>query len=325
MAAAKRVIKSGWVAQGKEVDSFEAELASFFELSKDNVVVVSSGTAALYLALWALKSNDTYVGVPVYSCSSLRNAVEMVGAKAIFLDCGKKSPNIDLVKLKSSDIQILIASSMFGIPIEIPKTRYKVIEDLAQAFGAMESGRHIGLRGALGVCSFSATKLITSGGQGGAIISKDKSLIDTIRDYCNFNNRRDSKIRFNFQMTDIQAAIGREQLKQFSDFKKRRENIFESYLECGLDMLDSNSIKSNPVRYRAILKTKNPVKIIDELNKIGVQSIIPIEQNELLSDSSKYINANFLTKNTVSLPVYPSMNLSFVKKISKCILRFSRA
>ena len=61
----------------------------------------------------------------------------------------------------------------------------------------------------------------------GAIISKDRNLIDVIRDYRNFDNRRDSKIRFNFQITDIQAAIGREQLQQFSEFKKRREYIFK--------------------------------------------------------------------------------------------------
>ena len=70
---------------------------------------------------------------------------------------------------------------MFGIPIELPTIRnYQVIEDLAQSFGARVEGEPIGLRGDVGICSFYATKMFTSGGQGGAVISRDKKLIDNI-------------------------------------------------------------------------------------------------------------------------------------------------
>ena len=100
ISAVKRVINSGWVAQGIEVNSLEDEIAAFLGLeSSSNVVVVSSGTAALFLALWALESKGRRVGVPVYSCSALKNAIEMSGAVPVYLDCAKRSPNIDAPQL----------------------------------------------------------------------------------------------------------------------------------------------------------------------------------------------------------------------------------
>jgi len=243
MLAVDRVINSGWVAQGREVLNFESEISEFLNINYGHTVLVSSGTAALFLALWVLRSKGGRVGVPVYSCSALRNAIKMSGAIPVYLDCLGESPNLDVNSNQLSNIDFLIAPSMYGIPINFNNfnnfNNFKVIEDLAQAFGAKENGIPIGLRGELGITSFYATKLITTGGQGGAIFSHNKNLIDEIRDYREFDNRRDKKNRFNFQMTDIQAAIGREQLKQFGIFREKRESIFMSYKDAGLDMLDS--------------------------------------------------------------------------------------
>jgi|APSaa5957512535_1039671.scaffolds.fasta_scaffold23181_1 perosamine synthetase len=321
ISAVKRVINSGWVAQGIEVNSLEDEIAAFLGLeSSSNVVVVSSGTAALFLALWALESKGRRVGVPVYSCSALKNAIEMSGAVPVYLDCAKRSPNIDLNAIQSSNIDILIAPSMFGIPIDIKSnSQYKVIEDLAQAFGAEKNGRPIGSRGELGITSFYATKLLTTGGQGGAIFSHNKNLIDKIRDYREFDNRRDKKNRFNFQMTDIQASIGREQLKQFNIFRERRESIFMNYKAAGLDLLESKNISHSIVRYRAVINTKQPDRIINQLEMNGIRAIVPIEKDELLDNPNNYINAKQLSEQTVSLPIYPNLEQSVVNKICRIV------
>jgi len=318
--AVKRVIESEWLAQASEVAAFENELCEFFGIEKGHAIVVSSGSAALFLALWALGCKGERVGVPVYSCCALRNAVEMVGAKSVYLDCSEGSPNADISTANSAAIDTLIAPSMFGIPIEVDKTRnYKLIEDLAQSFGATDRDNPIGLRGNLGICSFYASKLITSGGQGGAIISKDKSLIDLIRDYREFDNRRDDKIRFNFQMTDIQAAIGREQLEQFSEFSMKRDVIFDVYKNAGLDLIDIDCSNCKPVRYRAVLQTDKPLLLIQKLKEIGVNSIVPIEAEELLDNSDKYPNANWFANNTISLPIYPDLNNKIAHKIADCL------
>jgi perosamine synthetase len=320
VSAVSRVINSGWVAQGKEVSQFEDEISRFLGLDKGHTILVSSGTAALFLALWVLNSKGSRVGVPVYSCSALRNAVEMAGAIPIYLDCAEGSANLNMEDKQLFNIDILISPSMYGIPIKLKHTgNYKIIEDIAQAFGAKENGRLIGLRGELGVTSFYATKLLTSGGQGGAVFSYNKNLIDKIRDYREFDNRRDKKNRFNFQMTDIQAAVGREQLQQFSTFQKNRDSIFSTYKSAGLNLLDSENDIYCPVRYRAIVKTKYPNRIIEQLERDGVKSIIPIDKNELLDNPDNYTNAKRLSEKTISLPIYPNLDKLVVNKICKIV------
>ena len=321
--AAERVLASGWLAQGAEVEAFENELSSFFNLPQGHVIVVSSGTAALYMALWVLDAKNKQIGLPVYACSALRNAIGLINAKPMYLDCASNSPNLEGTSAISANIDILIAPSLFGIPVEIPpqstcKTP-KVIEDVAQSLGAMASGHRVGLRGDIGICSFYATKMITSGGQGGAVISRDKQLIDRIRDYRQFDCRDDVNLRFNFQMTDLQAAIGRAQLKKLPLFIQQREKIFSIYRAAGLDLLDAASATSYPVRYRAVMRSEDPANIIRRLAENGVKAIVPIERRELLDQPESYPIAKLLTERTVSLPIFPSLHQDNAESISNIV------
>jgi perosamine synthetase len=308
--AAAKVIASGWVAQGPEVEAFEAELCDFLCLPPGHAVAVSSGSAALYLALWALNAQGKKVGVPVYSCASLRNAVGLIGAQPTYLDCGPGTPNADWSTSHLESKDILILPSMYGIPSVIqPETAGpKIIEDIAQAIGATVEGRRIGARGDVGVCSFYATKLLTSGGQGGAVFSRDKALIDSVRDYRAFDCRNDEALRFNFQMTDIQAAIGRVQLARLPEFLRKRAHLFAIYRSVGLNLLGTDQPNATQARLRAVVRTASPTKVIQALEKSGVRAIIPIETRELLDEPSKYPRASELCQSTVSLPVYPSLS-----------------
>lgn len=317
--AAINVLRSGWLTSADQVKLFEKEICNFFSLPQGHALAVSSGSSAIYLALWYLKSKNKKVGIPVYSCSSLKNAAIMIGAKPHYLDSSKDNPNIDIGSINFKDIDILIAPSMYGIPIEIPKNfKKKLIEDISQAFGAKMYGKKIGLRGDIGVCSFASTKLITTGGQGGIIISKNKKIIDKLKDYRNFDNRDDKKVRFNFLMTNIQAAIGREQLKKISIFLKKREYIFNSYLKSGLNLLNSKNIYSQPVRHRALLINKNPKKLMLNLRKKNISSIIPLRIGELLdTKKNKYRNAKKFSKKLLAIPIYPSLSNINIKKIIK--------
>lgn len=316
-AAAARVLASGWVAQGAEVDAYESELCQFFGLPEGHAVVVSSGSSALYLALWALNAREARVGVPVYSCAALRNAISMIGGQPVYFDCTRGGPNLDFAQVGLSNIDILLAPSMYGIPIDFPKSRhYKVVEDLAQSLGAKIGGTRIGLHGDLGICSFYATKMITSGGQGGAVIGHDKALIDKIRDYREFDCRNDANSRFNFQMTDLQAAIGRVQLNRLPQFIEIRESWFSLYRQAGLDLIDSTAADMQPVRYRIVMRCDKPANVITALEAQGVRAIVPIEEFELLDKSSDYPNAKELTHSTVSLPAYPALREADVIRIA---------
>ncbi|TLU81982.1 MAG: DegT/DnrJ/EryC1/StrS aminotransferase family protein [Chlorobium sp.] len=318
--AAIRVLQRNWVAQGPEVEAFENELCRFLNIPDGHAVAVSSGSAALYLALWALEGKKKRIGLPVYSCAALRNAVGLVDGIPVYLDCGEESPNINTDDAGKAGIDILIAPSMFGIPVCMPETmNVKVIEDIAQSLGAMVSGERIGLRGEVGICSFYATKLITTGGQGGAVISKNKVLIDKIKDYREFDCRDDSKLRFNFQMTDMQAAIGRVQLKRLPEFLEKREQLFEIYSSAGIELLEPSTPSHIPVRYRAVVRCSEPMVLIKRLSENGIRAIIPLERWELLDNPHDYSNAEMFSWTSISLPVYPELSPLDAKNIGTII------
>lgn len=314
--AAQRIIRSGWLAQGKEVEAFENEFCSFIGLPEGHVVAVTNGTSSLFLALWSLKAQGKKVAFPVYACSSLRHAVAMAGAKEILVDIDRRTPNIDLESLGKSKADIAIVPHMFGLPLDISGFKsIDIIEDCAQALGASVNNIPLGLHGKIGIYSFYATKLITSGGQGGMVVSTDKALVDAIRDYREFDQRRDENKRFNFQMTDMQAAVGRVQLKKLPDFLKRRSKIFEFYRESGLPLLNVSENNLFPVRFRAVLLTERSKEVIQALSNRKIKAIIPIEDWELLGRKELFPNAYDMTQETVSLPIYPSLTDYDVKKV----------
>ena len=314
--AALKVLRSGWLAQGDQVNAFEEEFCQFLDLSQGHAVAVSSGTAALFLALWAVNANNKTVAFPVYACSALRNAVSMAGAEECLVDVAEASPNIDLENVRKNKPDIAILPHMFGIPVDFDTLEgVNIIEDCCQSLGATVDGKATGLKGDLGIFSFYASKLMTSGGQGGMVVSKNKAIVDAIRDYREFDMRKDNKKRFNFQMTDLQAAIGRVQLKKLPSFLNRRKEIFESYLQAGLPLLNGSSERICPIRYRAVLLTDHPHNVIQLLKRHNINAIAPIQDWELLGEKKYFPNALKFTLETVSLPIYPLLSDSDVEKI----------
>jgi perosamine synthetase len=308
--AAGRVLASGWIAQGREVEAFENEHCGYLGLPEGHAVAVSSGTAALFLALWILDAQGSTVACPVYACSALVNAIRLAGALPHFVDTAADSPNIDPSRLARATAGISIIPHMFGMPVDISaatKNGVVVIEDCAQALGASFAGAPVGVNGQVGIFSFYATKMITAGGQGGMLVSRDRGLADAARDYRQFDGRHDRKPRFNFQMTDLQAAIGRVQLRKLPSFVARRDEIFARYRAAGFDLLDEKT-RGVPVRYRSIVRTQSPRAIIDKLAKYDIKAIVPVEDRELLGAADQYPNAAAMTRTTVSLPTYPLLS-----------------
>lgn len=312
--AAARVLASGWVAQGPEVAAFENEMCAFLGLPEGHAVALSSGSAALFMALWALGAGDKHVAYPVYACAALRNAVAWAGGVECLRDIDTRGPNVALGTL-AAGADIAIVPHMFGIPADLSGADgVDIIEDCAQAIGGSMYGIPLGLQGKIGIYSFYATKLMTAGGQGGMLVSRDKSLVDSVRDFREFDCRHDRTVRFNFQMTDVQAAIGRVQLAKLPRFLERRAAIYARYREAGFDLLDAEA-GASPVRYRAVLRSARAQQIIAALAEKGVRAIVPVEDWELLGDAEHFPNAAALSRETVSLPIYPNLTDEDVGKI----------
>lgn len=302
--------------------AFEREVCAFLGLPEGHAVALSSGTAALFMALWALDAKGKSIAMPVYSCAAVRNAVLMAGAIPLAIDVAAGTPNIDLDEAVRQDADIAIAAHLFGIPCRWDAASHPrpIIEDCAQAFGARVAGRPVGFSGSVGVFSFYATKMITTGGQGGMLVSRDKTLVDAVRDYREFDCREDRKPRFNFQLTDLQAAVGRAQLGRLDDFLRRRREIHARYAAAGLPLWPpSLPADSEPCHYRAVLRVADPAAAIAALEQAGVRAIVPIEEWELLDDPARFPGARALSQALVSIPIYPSLSESEVAAIVAAI------
>ena len=318
--AASKVVHSGYVGSGTEIAKFEYEFCRFLGLAEGHAVLLSSGTAARYLALWALSAENKEVIIPAYS-SGLRNALALAKATAVLID-SSDGPNIDLVAAAKSNATIALIPHMFGLPVDLAKLlelragrELKIIEDCSQALGAKiganKSLSHVGLVGDISVYSFSTDKVISTGGQGGMLVSKHTDLIEKVRNYRDHNS--DSAC-FNFNITDMQAAMGRVQLEKLTKLMARREDIFDAYKEAGFDIFENCDANATPVRQGAILKSEIAAAVIEQLKQACVEAIIPVDKVE--SDlASTLPHATKLSLSTVSLPIYPHLSNDEVREI----------
>ncbi len=316
--AAARVLRSGWVAQGPEVAAFEDEVCAFVGLPAGSAVAVSSGSAALWLALQVLGLPSPRVALPSYACTALSNAIHWAGGTPVYLDCQADNPNAEPPLPGQSDIWI--APWTYGIPVASPPPEGCVlIEDAAQALGATLDGLGPGHRGEIAVLSFYATKMITSGGQGGMLLSRCPALIAAARDFRAFDGKGDGQPRFNLQMTDVQAAVGREQLRRLPAFIARRQQIFTRYQQIPLDWLASDSDCAQPVRYRAVFRSADAAHIIDQLAARGVRAICPLEPAELLVRGAQWPHAEAWAAQAVSVPLYPALSDNEVDQVVRAL------
>ena len=322
--AAKNVLKSKNLSLNFQTRLFEKELSKFLKISDDNVVVCSSGSAALYLALWAVDASNKNVAYPSYVCGAVRNAVNLINAKHNILDIySENSPNLNKETIQKSKSKICIVPHMYGVPIDLTGIKNKIIiEDCCHTIGAKIDNKSVGLVGDISILSFYSTKLLTSGGHGGAVFSKNKILIRKIKDYLDFDQRKDKIYRFNFKMTEIGAAIGREQLKKLNFFLKRREKIFKDYKKTGHKFLDIREKNVKPVRYRAIILDERQRNLIEYLKNKKIISINPLNDWEILGDIKKSPNAFKFSKKTVSIPIYPFLEDDQYKYISKTLREY---
>ncbi len=246
--AAERVLKSGLLSKaglGPEVNNFEKNFAKFhnckFALS------VSSGTTALHTAVRALEIGPgDEVLVSALTFISTASVVLQEGAQVIFVDINEKDFCIDtddLIKKITKRTKAIIVVHLYGLPVNMGKIlkiakKYslKIIEDCAQAHGAIYNKGMVGTFGDLGCFSFYQTKNMTCG-EGGMIITDNKKLYETCSILAD-HGRKSVKTRkydydrigFNYHMTELQAVIANSQLSRLKELNNERLKNANLYL-----------------------------------------------------------------------------------------------
>lgn len=333
--AVSRVLKSGHIAQGEKVKEFEATVAQYVGVKY--AVAVASGTSAIHLALIAfgLKPNDEVI-IPSYVCASLYMAILHAGAKPRIVDIDPETFNISVKSVKeklTSNTKVIIVPHMFGNPADIEEIvaiGIPVIEDCAQSLGAEYKNKRVGSFGKVAICSFYATKLITTG-EGGMALTSDSKIHEKILDRREYDKESVDEIRYNYKMTDFQAALGISQLKKLDLFINRRQEIAAIYhnefsgYDITLPRIDKDK---KPIFYRYVIQHKkiNEIQKAAKYNGIICERPVrkPLHQN---FPSIKCPNTDYVFKRALSIPLYPSLTegeVEFLVKNMKIIFDRSK-
>lgn len=237
-------MRSGWVAPaGPAVDAFERDIAD--RCGVPHAVAVSSGTAALHLALIALGVGPgDLVAVPTLTFAATANAVAYTGAEPVFVDVDPRSGNLDPRLFERACAEHRIAAvlpvDLFGRCADYDELRpicdrygVPMIEDAAEALGSSYRGRPAGSFGVAGVLSFNGNKIMTTSG-GGMLLSHDAAIAEKCR-YLSTQARQPVAhyehldIGYNYRLSNLLAALGRAQLRRLDDMISRRRALRDAY------------------------------------------------------------------------------------------------
>lgn len=317
---ASRVLKSEWLLSGDEVEKFENEFSKYLGFENGTSVCVSSGSAALFLILKALGIKRKSIFIPSYTCVALRNAIELSNNYVRYLDTKKNSFNIDCKDKNLKKNFFCVFPSMFG-ELNNPDDYAldNIIYDNCQSLGSKINKKPLGSHSQISFYSFYATKIITSGGHGGIISSKNKDLIREIKDIIYFDQKVDSKQRFNLQMTNLQAAVGRVQLGRLEEFISKRRKLYNRYIKNNINLVNLSSNSKETNYYRALIKVEKNKSLLKYLNKNKINAINPLTQSELLDIGENIVNSIDLSKRIISLPLFPDLKFEEVDLISNLI------
>lgn len=339
--ALSRVIDAGYLGMGQEVQNFENELKDYLG-TKSEVICVNTGTAALHLALSCL---DIGIGdevlVPSITYVASFQAISATGATPVACDVTEKSGFIDLrdankriTKKTKAIMPVHYGSDSQNIDLIYEFAKFhqlRVIEDAAHSFGCVRNGRPVGYWGDVICFSFDGIKNITSG-EGGAVVTPDRDLAQRVKDARLLGVVRDTEMRYKSQrswdlevnhqgyryhMSNLMAAIGREQLKKIDVFSRHRKSCAIRYLE-NLNTLKDLAFLD--LDYKNIVPHIFPVRILngrrDELMGVlrssGIECGVHYMPNHLLeyfkSDYALEV-AERLGNELLSLPLHAELTL----------------
>ncbi len=344
---------SNWIsAFGKYNEKFEQGFAKYCDAKHG--IGVTSGTAALHIAVAALdlKQGDEVI-VSDFTMIAPALAVAYQGAKPVFVDAEPKSWTIDVNKIEekiTKRTKAILPVHIYGHPCDMgpimeiaEKHNLFVIEDAAEAHGALYKGKKIGSFGHINAFSFYSNKVITTG-EGGMTVTDDDKLAQRSRDLRNFcfdKERRfiHSEIGFKYSLSNLLAAIGLAQLERIEEIIKQKRELARLYNKRlgeieGITLpYESKDVRNVYWMYGILLDKKFGVsrdKLKEELFKMGVDTRFFFtgmhkQAPFKASASGSYPVSENLEKNGLYLPSAVSLTEEQIGYVCECIGEIKKA
>ncbi len=354
--ATARVIADGYLGMGKEVQAFETDLKEFLATDLE-VVCVNTGTSALHLAVACLDIGPgDEVLVPTITYVASFQAVAATGATPVACDVTADQVFIDLADAERRitartraimPVHYASDSQQMGAVYEFAKRHnLRVIEDAAHGFGSVRDGQLVGSAGDILCFSFDGIKNITCG-EGGALITRDAELAARVRDARLLGVEKDTDARygggrswtfdvrhlgFRYHMSNLMAAIGREQLKKLPRFADHRRACVRRYRDA---LSGLNGISALDLRYDEIVPHIFVVRVADGrrddlmqfLRDQDIECGLHYQPNHILSlfaDGAPRPVADRLGTELLSLPLHAELTETDQDRVIQGLISFFR-
>jgi dTDP-4-amino-4,6-dideoxygalactose transaminase len=349
MQAVTKVLDTQRFVLGPEVEQLEEEIADY--LGCRFAVACASGTDALILALMAagIKAGDEVITTP-FTFVATASAIVRAGATPVFADIDPQSYNLDpqsMARAITSRTRAIIPVHLFGLPAEMEpvmdvaeRRGITVIEDAAQAIGAVYQGRKAGTIGAMGCFSFFPSKNLGGAGDGGMIATNNPAHVDRLRLLRVHGSRHKYQYEIlgvNSRLDALQAAILRVKLRHLNDWTEQRRLNAERYQK-----LFANSVAANrlvlpiePDRMRHVynqftVRCAERDSLREHLQHEGVPTEIYYPYPLHLQPAFGYLgykegrlpHAEAVAREVLSLPVYPELTEDQQQVIVSAVARF---
>lgn len=345
------------LTHGPHGSAFEAEFSEFLGDGAHSIAVTSCA-AALHLAYrWFGLGPGDEVILPAQTHAATANTAEWEGATSVFVDCDPATGNVTPAAVRAAitaRTKAIVVVHFVGIPCDMPgivaiarEHGIPVVEDCALAIGARLDGTHVGLFGDFGCFSFYPVKHLTTG-EGGMLVTRDAATaagVARLRAH-GVDRRHDERavagmydvpsIGLNYRMSDLQAALGRSQLRRIEEILARREDAF-GRLRDALAPIDGVRVLDGPGSSRyclsAVLEGDMRAKrgrIVDALRDAGVGTSIyyphPVPRLSYYRrkygyDALAYPIAEHVSDHSVALPVGPHLVDGDVEYIAEHVAR----
>lgn len=345
MKAVARVLNSQKLSRSSETDAFEKEFAAY--IGKKYAITVNSGTSALHTLVRALgwKAGDEVITSP-FSYIATANALLYEGVTPVFADIDTQTLNIDPKQIEAkitSKTKGILVAHIFGLPANMDALKkiaaaheLLIIEDACEAIGRPEADFPIAQIGTAAVYSFHENKQLTSGGEGGMIVTDDRILGEKCRSMRDQGRSIDKEwikkviLGFNFRMTEMQAAYGRVQLAILDKMLVQREILAVRYSMVLKDVpgvslpFDENKKRSWFLYFILLEDVKTREKVRAALADKGIASSVtyfpPIYDFPMYASSPKDCpHTEDISRRLLALPMFYELKEEEVDRIAAII------